>query len=190
MRKPWLALVLFPVLGATLAAQQQQPPPPPAGAAQQGQAGQAGQPPQGRGGGRGAQTPEQYAAFVDAVARGIGSRQAIVILEPDGLGLIPQTVTGGAPVCDPAPPDGGHSDSANSRFALLNGAVDRLAQQPGARVYLDGTHSAWLAVGDISMRLVRAGVQRADGFFVRRIAFWTLTSPTRLRLFSESWRNT
>jgi endoglucanase len=114
----------------------------------------------------GAQTPEQYAAFVDAVARGIGSRRAIVILEPDGLGLIPQTVTGGAPVCEPAPPDGGHSDSANTRFALLNGAVDRLAQQPGARVYLDGTHSAWLAVGDISMRLVRAGVQRAAGFFV------------------------
>jgi endoglucanase len=114
----------------------------------------------------GAQTPEQYAAFVDAVARGIGSRQAIVILEPDGLGLIPQTVTSGAPVCDPAPPDGGHSDSANARFELLNGAVDRLERQPGARVYLDGTHSAWLAVGDISMRLVRAGAQRADGFFV------------------------
>src|SRR3954454_18727053 len=47
----------------------------------------------------GAQTPEQYAAFVDAVARGIGSRRAIVVLKPDGLGLIPQTVTGGAPVC-------------------------------------------------------------------------------------------
>jgi endoglucanase len=114
----------------------------------------------------GAQTPDQYAAFVDAVARGIGSRQAIVILEPDGLGLIPQTVTSGAPVCDPAPPDGGHSDSANTRFDLLNGAVDRLERQPGARVYLDGTHSHWLAVGDISTRLVRAGLQRADGFFV------------------------
>src|SRR5262245_51215846 len=41
----------------------------------------------------GAQTPEQYAAFVDAFARGIGDGRAIVILEPDGLGLVPQTVS-------------------------------------------------------------------------------------------------
>ena len=115
----------------------------------------------------GAQTPEQYAAFVDAVARGIGNRQAIVILEPDGLGLVPQTVTGGVPNCGVADGSaGGTTDLANQRFALLNGAVDRLNQQPGARVYLDGVHSAWLSVGEISARLVRAGVQRSAGFFV------------------------
>jgi endoglucanase len=115
----------------------------------------------------GAQTPEQYAAFVDAVARGIGSRRAIVILEPDGLGLVPQTVTAGVPDCGVADGSaGGTTDLANQRFALLNGAVDRLNRQPGARVYLDGVHSAWLSVGEISARLVRAGVQRSAGFFV------------------------
>lgn len=33
-------------------------------------------------------------------------------------------------------------------------------------MYLDGTHSAWLGVGDITHRLLTAGVQQAQGFFV------------------------
>ena len=37
---------------------------------------------------------------------------------------------------------------------------------PNVAVYLDGTHSNWLGVGDISDRLIKAGVERADGFFV------------------------
>jgi len=34
-----------------------------------------------------------YQAWIDAFAEGIGSREAIVILEPDGLGIIPYNVT-------------------------------------------------------------------------------------------------
>ena len=33
-------------------------------------------------------------------------------------------------------------------------------------VYLDGTHSSWLGVGEAAYRLVKAGVQRAQGFFL------------------------
>ena len=33
-------------------------------------------------------------------------------------------------------------------------------------VYLDGTHSAWLGVGDIAQRLVKADVANAQGFFL------------------------
>jgi endoglucanase len=114
----------------------------------------------------GAQTAEEYAAFVDAFARGIGRRQAIVILEPDGLGLVPQTVAGGVPDCRVADGSaGGTTELANQRFDLLRNAVARLEQQPATSVYLDGVHSAWLSVGEISARLVRAGVQHAQGFF-------------------------
>ena len=49
---------------------------------------------------------------------------------------------------------------------MLNDAVDALGANPGTRVYLDGTHSAWLGVGDVADRLDRAGVARADGFFL------------------------
>ncbi len=36
-------------------------------------------------------------------------------------------------------------------------------------MYLDGTHSAWLGVGDTPQRLVKAGVQRARGFLPQRL---------------------
>ena len=49
----------------------------------------------------------------------------------------------------------------------MNFAVDKLApRRPPALVYLDGTHSAWLGVGDIASRLANGGVARAAGFFL------------------------
>jgi endoglucanase len=102
----------------------------------------------------GAQNLADYEAWVTGVAQGIGDARAVVILEPDSLGLLPSNCGAGFPFTDA------------DRFAELNFGVDRLEQQPQTLVYLDGTHSHWLAVGDISSRLVQAGVQRAQGFFV------------------------
>ena len=102
----------------------------------------------------GATSTADYEAWIDGFARGIGNAKAVVILEPDGLGLLPSTCGAGFPFTD------------TERYAELNYAVDRLEQQPNTLVYLDGTHPAWLAVGDIAQRLVAAGVQRAQGFFL------------------------
>jgi len=44
--------------------------------------------------------------------------------------------------------------------------VNRLELQPNVSVYLDATHNGWLNVGDASQRLVLAGVNRAQGFFL------------------------
>jgi endoglucanase len=52
------------------------------------------------------------------------------------------------------------------RYDQLNHAVDALGAHRNVSVYLDGTHSAWLGVGDIADRLVKGGVQRAQGFFL------------------------
>jgi endoglucanase len=49
---------------------------------------------------------------------------------------------------------------------MLNHAVDVLAALPNTQVYLDAGNSAWLNVGDNTDRLLKAGVQRADGFFL------------------------
>ncbi len=49
---------------------------------------------------------------------------------------------------------------------MLNYAVDALKAHPNANVYLDGTHSSWLGSGDAAHRLIQAGVERADGFFL------------------------
>jgi endoglucanase len=117
----------------------------------------------------GALDTASYEAWIDGFAAGIGNRQAVVILEPDSLGIVPwigdwcqPTVTDAAgntvnaPGADPA-----------TRYAQLNYAVDKLAASaPAALVYLDGTHSGWLNVGDASTRLASAGVARAEGFFL------------------------
>ena len=120
----------------------------------------------------GATSARQYMTWIDNFARGIGNLQAIVILEPDGLGIIPwykqfrglPSESGSYEWCQPAEAD--EATAANDRFAMLNYAVDTLKARPNVRVYLDGTHSAWLGAGDMAHRLVQAGVLRADGFFL------------------------
>jgi endoglucanase len=103
----------------------------------------------------GALTTAEYKAWIDGFAQGVGSKRAIVILEPDGLGLLPSN-------CPPLP-DYPFTDA--QRYEELNYAVDKLGAGAKTSVYLDGTHSAWLGVGDIAQRLATAGVMRATGFF-------------------------
>jgi endoglucanase len=114
----------------------------------------------------GATTAAEYRAWIDAFAAGIGTNAAVVLLEPDGLGIIPwyTTINGVQEWCQPAEAD--PATAAAERFAMLRYAVDKLTALPNTSVYLDGTHSAWLGVGDIADRLVRAGVTEADGFFL------------------------
>ena len=114
----------------------------------------------------GATNTADYLAWIDAFAAGIGDLEAIVILEPDGLGIIPHYVTidGAVEWCQPSEAEA--DTAAADRFLQLNSALDRLNEQPNVSVYLDGTHSGWLNVGDIADRLVKAGVARAAGFYL------------------------
>ncbi|SEE27689.1 endoglucanase [Streptomyces misionensis] len=101
----------------------------------------------------GAATGEEYAAWVDALAKGIANHKTVVLLEPDGLALSPA-------YC------GGTADQQTARLAEINGAVNRLEQQPGTVVYLDAGHSSWQPVGTMSKLLLDGGVARAQGFFL------------------------
>ena len=120
----------------------------------------------------GATTVEEYLAWIDGFAAGIGSEPAIVILEPDGLGIIPwykpfrgtSAQAGDYEWCRPA--EANEATAADERFEMLNYAVDALQAKPNVTVYLDGTHSGWLNVSDATHRLLQAGVARADGFYL------------------------
>ena len=105
----------------------------------------------------GALTTADYEAWTDGFAAGIGTHKAVVILEPDGLGLLPSSCNNGAG-------EPGFTDAA--RYQEINYAVDALEAQPNAIVYLDATHTAWLNVHDAASRLLQAGVARAQGFFL------------------------
>jgi len=120
-----------------------------------------------------------YQAWIDAFAAGIGRSKAVVILEPDGLGIIPYntTIFGAEDWCKPTIVDTEGNTvpapgaSAEERYAQLRYAVNAILEKaPNASVYLDGTHSAWLGVSEAAFRLYRAGfeegVQRVQGFFL------------------------
>jgi endoglucanase len=122
----------------------------------------------------GATTAEEYRAWIDGFAAGIGDEKAVVILEPDGLGIIPWynpfanrdtwVTNPNYEWCQPAEAD--PATATADRFAMLNYAVDKLKENPNTSVYLDGTHSGWLGAGDSADRLIQAGVTDADGFFL------------------------
>jgi endoglucanase len=118
-----------------------------------------------------------YKSWIDGVAAGIGDRAATVILEPDGLGIIPfYTPIGAAMRMVPARR---HPDPAAPpcRFEQLQYAVDVTEGGAGTSVYLDGTGPSWLGVGD--MRTASQGrVHGADGFFLNASNYQFTTNAT------------
>jgi endoglucanase len=90
-----------------------------------------------------------YHTWIDGVAKGIGSRRAVVVLEPDGLPLMSKCLD---------------AKRRDDRVAMIRYAVEKLTALPGAAVYLDAGHSAWLTAAEIAPRLKAAGIDLADGF--------------------------
>ncbi len=54
--------------------------------------------------------------------------------------------------------------------------MERLKALPNTTVYLDGTQNGWLNVGEASDRLLKAGVDQADGFFLNASNFQYTTN--------------
>jgi endoglucanase len=92
----------------------------------------------------GVQSAAAYDAWVRGVAAGIGSAEAVVIVEPDTLALL----------C---------GDGAE-RYGMLLAAVRVLEANPGTHTYLDAGHSNWVDAPTMAQRLRAAGVDGADGF--------------------------
>lgn len=97
------------------------------------------------GGGVGA---DAYRTWIEGLANGIGSRKAVVILEPDALAAM------------------GCLSSADqqSRLDLLKYAVSTLRAKGQIFVYLDAGHPGWQSASTMADRLIKAGVDIASGF--------------------------
>jgi endoglucanase len=121
----------------------------------------------------GAADSASYTAWIDGFAKGLGNDKAVVILEPNGLGIIPYSPhqDGSVDWCRPTITDAqgrtvpAPGASPADRYALLARAIDSIeSQAPNAAVYLDGTHGGWLPVGEVAYRLARSGIDRVRGF--------------------------
>jgi len=96
----------------------------------------------------GSASADLYKAWIRQLAAGIGPNKAMVILEPDALAQID---------CLPGP------DQA-VRYSLLADAVNVLATQTKAFVYIDAGHSGWISSATMADRLKKANVGQARGF--------------------------
>ena len=105
----------------------------------------------------GASDAASYQRWIDALARGIGSGPAVVILEPDALAAI----------------DCLDAAAQRERLSLLRGAVDRLSAQPGTAVYIDAGNPTWVPAPEMARRLRAAGVAHARGFAINVSSFST-----------------
>ncbi|MDO8495358.1 MAG: glycoside hydrolase family 6 protein [bacterium] len=99
---------------------------------------------------------DAYRNWIGAVARGIGNRSAIVVLEPDALAGIDCL-----------------SDSLKTeRTNLLREAIGTLNQN-GASVYLDAGNPRWIGASEMANRLKKAGVDQAKGFSLNVSNYFT-----------------
>jgi endoglucanase len=102
-------------------------------------------------------TAADYSQWIDAVASGLGSSPAAIILEPDAIAM--------ADCLSP--------DQRQERYGLLRYAVDTLTRDPAAAVYIDGGHSRWLSADELAARLNQVGVGHARGFSLNTSNFFT-----------------
>ncbi|MFI0986245.1 glycoside hydrolase family 6 protein [Streptomyces exfoliatus] len=103
----------------------------------------------------GAASSAAYRQWIDAFAAGIGDNKAVVVVEPDGLALLPKDC---GPTVDPT------GELTATRIADLEYAVRTLKAKPRTAVYLDAGNVLWRSVGDMAQRLLDAGVEHSDGF--------------------------
>lgn len=107
----------------------------------------------------GAPSDAAYEQWIDFLAQGLGNGKAVLILEPDALANLPSDCGSAYQAANPQITDA-------TREADVAYAVGVLEKDPNASVYIDAGHSAWQSVGTIAQRLIAAGVQQAQGFFL------------------------
>lgn len=107
----------------------------------------------------GASDMTTYQEWIKGIARQIGQAETAVILEPSSLVKIPGTKN-----CD-------LRGTPDQRYRDIRQAVRTLKANPRTAVYLDGSQDFWPGVEIMADRLIGAGVDKADGFFVNTAGY-------------------
>lgn len=102
-------------------------------------------------------TGDDYRAWIDGIAAGVGASKVAIIVEPDALAMA----------------DCLSADQRQERFDLVRYAVNTLTRNPAAAVYIDAGHLRWHSAEDMAGRLKSAGVDHARGFSLNTANFFT-----------------
>jgi endoglucanase len=105
----------------------------------------------------GLQNAAAYKSWIQQLRAGIGTRPAVVIVEPDAL----------------TSADCLSATARTARYAMLADAVNQLSAGGTTMVYIDAGHSRWLSVTELVNRLRVAGIQNARGFSLNVSNFYT-----------------
>ena len=98
----------------------------------------------------GAASDADYQRWIANFSKGIGSNPAVLVLEPDALGLLTDCLS---------------SAQQQDRLNLLAYAVSQFASNaPNTKVYLDAGHADWIAADEMASRLKSANIAQARGF--------------------------
>ena len=105
----------------------------------------------------GAGSPEGYRRWIGELAKGIGARKAVVVLEPDALSQF----------------DCLSEEARQLRVTMIGDAVKTLSALPAVSVYVDAGNPGWQPAALLADRLRAAGVEKARGFAVNVSNFTT-----------------
>ncbi|MFI6096284.1 glycoside hydrolase family 6 protein [Lentzea sp. NPDC051213] len=113
--------------------------------------------------GGGAGSAAAYRTWVSSFAAGIGTKPAVVIIEPDALAAY----------------DCLTQAQRTEMAGLLKYATEQFkAKAPNTYAYLDGGNAGWVSPSTIAFRLNEAGVQNVRGFSVNVSNFYTTSQST------------
>jgi endoglucanase len=113
----------------------------------------------------GADDLASYRGWIQRFAAGVGTRRAVIVVEPDALA---QLVDGCLP-----------PDRRATRAAAVRFAVAKLSALPRAAVYVDAGNAGWISPPRIAAPLRNAGIAQADGFAVNVSNFYGTQTSVR-----------
>ncbi|RAS66090.1 endoglucanase [Lentzea atacamensis] len=111
--------------------------------------------------GGGAGTPAAYRTWISSFAAGIGTKPAVVVIEPDALGDF-ECMT---------------RAQIDERNGMLVYATQMFQQKaPNTYAYLDGGNAGWVPAATMASRLNAAGVRNVRGFAVNVSNYYTTSA--------------
>ncbi len=112
----------------------------------------------------GAADDATYKTWISNFSKAIGSKSAVVVLEPDALSQLKDCLS---------------TTQQTARLSLISYAVDQFASNAtNTKLYLDAGHAGWVDAAEMGSRLKSANIAKARGFALNTSNYGTNVDNT------------